>query len=293
MGDVSEEMANGLSLYDQAREAAEMIAAASPVQPRVGIVLGSGLGSVAQVVEVATVLPFTAIPHMLPTGILGHAGQLVLGTISGVPVAVLQGRVHLYEGYSPQQITFPIRVMRLLGVETLLLTNAAGGVDPALLPGSLLLLRDHIGLPTLVGIHPLFGPNDERFGERFPALNDAYDPILRRLALDAARQRGIPLSEGVYAMVGGPSYETRAETRLLRILGADAVGMSTVPEVIVARHMGMRILAISMITNQALSDDAGADEQAEIPDHEQVLRTAIAASGQLVTLFQDVIGHLA
>lgn len=279
------------SLYAQAREAAAFIADASSLRPRIGIVLGSGLGVVADAVASDAIIPYTSIPHIPPPSVLGHAGELVLGVFGDVSVAVLRGRVHLYEGYSPQQSTFPIRVLRLLGVETLFLTNAAGGVDPALRVGSLLLLRDHIGFPSLAGLNPLFGPNDERFGERFIAMNDAYDPALRQLAQSVAAQRGIPLAEGVYAMVGGPNFETPAELRMLRTLGVDAVGMSTVPEVIVARHMGMRVCAISMITNQALGEENDTTPP-DIPDHERVLRIAEAASGHLATLLADVIAQI-
>jgi purine-nucleoside phosphorylase len=275
------------SQYEQADEAAAVIAAATPLNPRVGIVLGTGVGALADAVEGATALPFTAIPHLLPTSVLGHDGQLVLGTLAGVPVAVLRGRVHLYEGYTPQQVTFPIRVFARLGIQTCILTNAAGGLTPALTPGSLMVISDHIGLPTLAGLNPLYGANDERFGPRFPAMTDAYDPELRKAALSAAQERGIPLFEGIYAMVGGPSFETPAELRLLRALGADAVGMSTVPEVIVARHMGMRVIGFSVVTNAALSDSPEPD----VANHEEVLRAAGAVTERLTTVVCDAISR--
>lgn len=278
--------------YEHAREAADVIAqsvSAPLMLPRIGIVLGSGLGAVADALADRVSLPFTEIPHLLPTTVPGHDGQLVLGKFADTTVAVLRGRLHLYEGYTPQQITFPLRALGLLGVETWILTNAAGGLNPVLDAGSLLVIRDHISLPSLVGLNPLFGPNDERFGPRFPAMTDAYNPSLRRLAAVVAKQRGIALAEGVYAMVGGPSFETIAELRMLRLLGADAVGMSTTPEVIVARHMGARVLAISAITNQALTDA----ETQEKADHEHVLRAAAEATERLTTLLGDIIAQLA
>lgn len=276
------------SQFEQAREAADEIARVAPIMPRIGIVLGSGLGGVVDAIEEATALPFSAIPHMMPTTVAGHEGRLVLGRLAGAPVAVLQGRLHLYEGYTPQQATLPVRVMQLLGADLCVLTNAAGGLNPALTPGSLMVIRDHIGLATLTGLNPLFGPNDERFGPRFPAMTDAYDPALRQLAHAAADRQGVALAEGVYAMVTGPSFETPAELRMLKILGADAVGMSTVPEVIVARHMGMRVLGISTITNLALPDG----QPDEIPDHEDVLRAAGQATDALTRLLGDLITHL-
>ncbi len=242
------------AIYDQAREAAEVIGRSSATRPLIGIVLGSGLNSLADALQGPISLPFSAIPHMLPTTVLGHDGQLVLGTLAGIPVAMLRGRLHLYEGYTPQQITFPLRVLGLLGIKTCILTNAAGGLNPAIEAGSLMLIRDHIGFPSLAGLNPLSGPNDERFGPRFPSMADAYDPELREQVLATAREQTIALPEGVYAMVSGPNFETQAELRMLRGFGADAVGMSTVPEAIVARQMSIRVLAFSIITNLALAE---------------------------------------
>ncbi|HEY7339869.1 MAG TPA: purine-nucleoside phosphorylase [Ktedonobacterales bacterium] len=276
------------SIYDQAREAADVIGRSIAVTPQVGIVSGSGLGSLADALEEPIALPFTAIPHMLPTTVAGHDGQVVLGTLAGIPIAVLRGRLHLYEGYTPQQITFPLRVLGLLGIKTCILTNAAGGLNPAIEAGSLMLIRDHIGFPSLAGLNPLSGPNDERFGPRFPAMTDAYDPALRAQVLAVARQQSIALAEGVYAMVSGPNFETQAELRMLRGCGADAVGMSTVPEVIVARQMGIGVLAFSIITNLALAE-TGAPE---VPDHEQVLQMAEETTGQLTALLQHAIAQL-
>ena len=276
------------SEYARARAAADAVAAAAPVSPRVAIVLGSGLGQLADSVEDAITIPFTDIPHLAPTTVEGHAGRLVLGRVGDAPVAVLRGRLHFYEGYTPQQITFPMRVFGLLGVEICILTNAAGGINPALTSGSLLLIRDHISLPTLVGQSPLFGVNDDRFGPRFPSMTDAYDPALRHLALEAARKRSIPLTEGVYVMVAGPSFETPAELRMFQRLGADAVGMSTTPEVIVARHMGMRVLAMSVITNETLTEAADQSETS----HEDVLRAAAGATDYVTAIVRDVIAQL-
>lgn len=274
--------------YAQAREAADVIAAATPLAPRIVIVLGSGLGDLAERVEGAVVLPFATIPHLAQTTVPGHAGQLVVGTLAGAPVAILRGRLHLYEGHSPQEITFPLRVLGLLGAQVCILTNAAGGINPALTAGALMLIRDHISFPTLAGHSPLFGANDDRYGPRFPSMMDAYDLVLRQMALNAAQERGIALTEGVYAMVAGPSFETTAELQMLRLLGADAVGMSTALEAIVARHMGMRVLALSIITNETLAD---ANEQGE-PTHEEVLRAAAAVTGQVTALISDVIAQL-
>jgi purine-nucleoside phosphorylase len=274
--------------YEAAQEAVGAIAKRYASPPRVALVLGSGLGGLADRIADRAVIPYAEIPHMPRSTVIGHAGQLALGTIGGVRVAAMQGRFHLYEGYSPQQVVFPLRVLRLLGAETLLVTAAAGGLNPAFAAGALMLVRDHIGLPVLAGMNPLRGPNDERFGVRFPALIDAYDPQLRALAQEVARAQGITLHEGVYAMLSGPSFETPAELRLLRALGADAVGMSTVPEVIAARHMGMRTLAACVITNAAL-EEAGAGIGAQ---HDEVLAVAAAAGVSLGDVLAGVIAGL-
>jgi purine-nucleoside phosphorylase len=284
-------VSNDFPSYEHAREAADTIArlALGGVSlPHIGIVLGSGLGALADTLVDSVTLPFTAIPHLLPSTVPGHDGRFVLGAFAGKSVAVMRGRLHLYEGYTPQQVTFPLRVLGLLGIKTWILTNAAGGLNPALEAGSLLVIRDHIGLPTLAGLNPLFGSNDQRFGPRFPAMTDAYNPALRQLAATVARQRGISLAEGIYAMVGGPSFETAAELRMLRMLGADAVGMSTTPEVIVARHMGASVLAISVITNPALTDA----ESQQPTDHEHVLRAAAEATERLTALLGAVIAQM-
>ena len=271
-------------LYDQVTEAAAFIRARTSIQPEVALILGSGLGDLASEVREATAIPYEEIPHFARSTVIGHAGRLLLGTLADVPVVVMQGRFHFYEGYSPQVSTLPVRVMSALGARTLLVTNAAGGIDPAYRPGDFMLISDHINLPGLSGANPLLGPNDERFGERFPPLAKAYDAELRALARSvAATLPGLTLREGVYAMVGGPSYETGAELRFLRAVGADAVGMSTAPEVVVARHMGMRVLGISLITNAA----TGAES--EDVKHEEVLTTADAARERFTALVLGIL----
>ena len=272
------------SLYDQVMEAVSSIRGRAPLQPEVAIILGSGLGDLAAEVRDATAIPYGEIPHFARSTVVGHAGRLLLGTLAERPVVVMQGRFHFYEGYSPQVLALPVRVMSALGARTLLVTNAAGGINPAYRPGDFMLISDHIYLPGLAGANPLMGANDERFGERFPPLAKAYDANLRALARSVAAQtQGLILREGVYAMVGGPSYETGAELRFLRAVGADAVGMSTAPEVVVARHMGMRVLGISLITNAA----TGAET--EEVKHEDVLTTADAARIKFVELVLGIL----
>ena len=274
--------------YEAASEAADTISVRFPTPPRAVLILGSGLGGLADRIEDGTRIPYAEIPHMPRSTAPGHAGQLVLGMLGGISVAAMQGRFHLYEGYTPQQVVFPLRVLRLLGAEFLFATAAAGGLNPAFAAGSLMLVRDHIGFPVLAGLNPLRGPNDERFGERFPALTQAYDPQLRAVASAVARAQGVTLHEGVYAMVSGPSFETPAELRALRSLGADAVGMSTVPEVIAARHMGMRVLAACVITNAALADaDTGIGAQ-----HNEVLAVGAAAGATLGAILEGTLARL-
>ncbi len=276
-----------MSIYDQVMEAVAAIRARAALQPAVALILGSGLGDLAQEVQDVTVLPYEEIPHFARSTVIGHAGRLLLGTLAGVPVVVMQGRFHFYEGYTPQTLTFPVRVMRALGAHTLLVTNAAGGLNPACRPGDFMLISDHINLPGLAGANPLLGPNEERFGERFPALAKAYDADLRAVArLVAANIPDLTLHEGIYAMVGGPSYETGAELRFLRAVGADAVGMSTAPEVVVARHMGMKVLGISLITNAA----TGAES--ENVNHADVMSTADAARQRFVALVTGILSRM-
>src|SRR5579884_4067607 len=273
-----------MALYESSLEATTAVQARTSLKPDIALILGSGLGDLAGEVRDAVAIPYAEIPHFARSTVPGHAGRLLIGTLEDVPVVVMQGRFHFYEGYPLDVLTLPVRVMRLLGAQTLIVSNAAGGVNPAYLPGDFMLIRDHINLPGLAGANPLVGPNDERFGERFPPLARAYDAELRALARSvAAKWPEITLHEGVYAMVGGPSYETGAELKFLRTIGADAVGMSTAPEVVVARHMGMRVLGISLITNKATGE-----ETAEV-NHTEVLTIADAARPKFVALVRGIV----
>ena len=254
--------------------------------PRLGLVLGSGLGAVVDLLdpEPRLRIPYAEIPEVPVSGVAGHAGELVAGLVGGRPVLVLSGRVHAYEGFSHREVTILLRAAFRVGLETVVLTNAAGGLNPAFAPGELMLMTDHINLS---GDNPLFGPNVEVLGPRFPALTDAYDPDLAARARAAAERTGVPLHEGVYVMLSGPTYETRAELRMLRQLGADAVGMSTVLEVIVARHAGVRVLAISLITNKATPDvETGAT-------HEEVIEMGRIGAARLTTLLGALLPEIA
>jgi purine-nucleoside phosphorylase len=231
-----------------ADSAAQLILNRTALRPKIGLVLGSGLGAFADSLTGATRVPYAEIPSFPQSTAIGHAGQMVLGNAGNVPVAAMQGRVHLYEGYSPQEVTFPIRVFRRMGVRAVILTNAAGGINLGYSQGALVVIRDHINLQ---GANPLAGPNDDRFGVRFPDMTQAYAKDYRQIARQEAAKLNIPQHEGVYAALLGPSYETPAEIEYLRRIGADLVGMSTVAEVIAARHMGMDVLAISCVTNMA------------------------------------------
>ncbi len=255
-------------------------------RPRIVLVLGSGLGGVVALLDEAPrlTLPYREIPHVPGSGVEGHAGELVAGTIAGTPAVILSGRAHPYEGYSHREATLLLRAVLALGPDTLVLTNAAGGLDPTFDPGDVMLISDHLNMS---GDNPLLGPNLDRFGPRFPPMTDAYDPGLRTAAMDAAGRTGTALREGVYVMLSGPSYETRAEMRMLRGLGADAVGMSTAHETIVARHAGVRVLAFSLITNKATDDvEAGAT-------HDEVIEMGRIGAERLVTLLADLLPRLA
>jgi xanthosine phosphorylase len=266
-------------------EAAARIAALSRVgPPRLGLILGSGLGGLAERLDDATAVPYAELPGFPSSSVPGHAGRLILGQLAGLPVACLQGRVHYFEGAPIGAMKVPVRALRLAGADTLLVTNAAGSLRPEVGPGRLMLIADHINM--LPG-NPLVGANDDAFGPRFPSLRDAYDPALRRLLRDAAARRGLTLAEGVYLACAGPSFETPAEIRAFRTLGADAVGMSTVPEVIIARHCGLRVAALSAITN--LAEGLGAEPLS----HEQTLREAARAGADLGILLEDFCGELA
>jgi purine-nucleoside phosphorylase len=261
-------------------DAVEVVLARSGVQPSVGVVLGSGLGGFADAVEEPVEIPYTEIPGWPLSTAVGHAGVLVLGRFGGVQVAVLKGRAHLYEGHPPDRVVFGIRVLGRLGVRSLVLTNACGAIDPAVPPGRLVAVSDHLNLQ---GTSPLVGPNDDSLGPRFPDLTDAYDPDYRRLAHEAAERLGLELGDGVYAAWLGPAFETPAEIRMMRALGADLVGMSTVPEVLAARHMRIRCLALSCVTN------AAAGVLPEPIDHEQVLAVGQRAAGDLIALLREVV----
>jgi len=270
-------------MRDDLDEAVATIRARTDLAPAVGVVLGSGLGGFADALGDAVEVPYPDIPGWPRATAVGHTGTLVIGSFGGVPVAVMRGRAHLYEGLSPAKVVFGIRVLGLLGVRTLVLTNAVGAIGDGLEPGQLALISDHINLQ---GQSPLVGPNDESFGPRFPDMSDAYDPALRAAAREAADRLGLDLGEGVYAAWLGPAFETPAEIRMLRTLGADLVGMSTVPEVLAARHMGMRCLAVSCVTNLA------AGVSGEPIDHERVLEVGAQAAGSLVSLLEELIPTL-
>jgi purine-nucleoside phosphorylase len=276
------------SLAYRVREATSALRGRLPVVPSVGVILGSGLGPLADEVENPTVIPYGEIPHFAVSTVSGHAGQLVAGTLEGVGVAVMRGRVHYYEGYSLQQITFPVRTLHRLGADLLIITNAAGGLNPAYRPGDLMALNDHINLLGLAGQSPLIGADEPELGVRFLDMSEPYDPDLRAHAVALGAQLKVTIHEGVYAMVAGPSYETRAEIRYLRTIGADAVGMSTVPEVIVARHERMRVLGISVITNSADPDAVHADVS-----HEDVLSVAQRAGVGLSAIIRGIVRSLA
>jgi xanthosine phosphorylase len=252
--------------------------------PRVGVVLGSGLGAVADAVEDPAVVSYQELPGFPRPSVEGHAGRAVLGSIGGVPVAVLQGRAHLYEGGDPEAIRTPVRALRAAGAEILILTNAAGSLRPEVGPGRLMAITDHI---NLTGTNLLMGPNDDSIGPRFPPMRDAYDPALLGVLRESARELGVSLAQGVYLAVTGPSFETPAEIRAYRTLGADAVGMSTVQETILARHCGLRVAAVSVITNLA---EGMSDEPLS---HEQTLSAAERAAGDLARLLLNFIPRLA
>jgi len=286
-----------MSLAAEARAAAEAVFSRQPYRPAIGVILGSGLGALADGVETPSVIPYGDIPGMPVSTVEGHKGQLVLGLLEGKTVAVLQGRLHAYEGYSPQQTTFPVRVLRALGCRTLIVTNAAGGLNPAFRVGDLMLISDHLNLPGMIGHNPLYGPNDPAMGPRFPDMSGAYDMALRGLAREVAASLGISLQEGVYVMLGGPSYESPAEVRFLRMIGADAVGMSTAAEVVVARHGGMRVLGVSMISNVISMPghapaSAPAHAAAGLLGHEEVLAAGAAAAPRLLALLKGVVRRM-
>jgi purine-nucleoside phosphorylase len=271
-------------LIERVESARAAIAARGGVRPRVALVLGSGLGALADELEDAISIPYADIPGFPRSTVHGHRGELALGSLGGQPVAVMRGRFHFYEGYSMQEVTFPVRVLQALGCEFLFATNAAGGMRPDWQAGDLMQIRDHIFLPGMAGHHPLRGPNDDRLGLRFPAMLDAYDAELGQIAHAVAQEQGTTLREGVYMMLSGPTFETGAELRMCGAF-ADAVGMSTAPEVVVARHGGMRVLAISLVTNMALPDGSPAN-------HEEVLEAGEAAKPKFGALLKGVLARI-
>ena len=282
-------------LYNNAQSAADYIRVAEDVPPVIGIILGSGLGNFATQVNDATRIPYAEIPHFPRSTVEGHSGHLVLGTIAGVPVAVMQGRVHAYEGYALSEVTFPTRVLGLLGCKTLIVTNAAGGINTAYRQGSLVAISDHI---NLTGSNAALGPNEPRFaaipgaGQRFFDMSAAYSPRLRALAVEEAARQGFQLGQGVYLAVLGPSFETPAEIRAFRTLGADLVGMSTVHETIIARHMGLEVLGISLVTNMAAGVVAEGQQAAETIHHEDVLEVGRRAEKQFTSLLTALVPQI-
>lgn len=269
---------------ERIREAVHAVQGLRGSAPRVGIVLGTGLGGLADAMEIEVSVPYEELPHFSVSTVETHHGRLLLGSLGEVPVVAMQGRFHRYEGYNLREIVFPVRVMRLLGAETLIVSAACGGMNPLWGPGDLVLLNDHI---NLMGDSPLTGPNLDGLGPRFPDMSVPYDPGLREAAAAVALAERFPLREGVYVAVPGPQLETRAEYRMLRRMGADVVGMSTVPEVIAARHMGMRVLAVAVITDQCLPDAL------EEVDVEKIIATAVAAGPTLTRLVSGVLATLA
>jgi len=279
-----------MDLFGKAQAAVEYVRQRAAVAPRVGIILGSGLGGYASQVKDSVAIPYAEIPHFPQSTVVGHSGKLVVGTVGGVPVAVMQGRVHAYEGYAMEQVTFPARVLGLLGCAKLIVTNAAGGIRADIPPGSLIAISDHI---NLTGHNAALGPNEERFacikgaGQRFFDMTTAYSPALRKIAHEEAARQGIALTEGVYIAVIGPSYETPAEIRAFRTLGADMVGMSTVHEVIVARHMGLEVLGISLVTNLA------AGVSGDVIHHEEVMDIGRRVEAQFTSLISALVPQVA
>jgi purine-nucleoside phosphorylase len=272
---------DGMDPFDRVQESVRVIhARAGGVEPKVGLILGSGLGSFADTFESAVVIPYHEIPFFQPTSVVGHPGRLVIGRVQGEWAIALQGRAHYYEGHSPQQLAHPTRVLCSLGIRALLVTNAAGAVNPNFLPGELMAISDHL---NLAGWNPLTGPNDDRFGARFPDMSEAYDRRLLQLLLQTASKQSLGVRTGVYAMLAGPSYETPAEVRALRVLGADAVGMSTVSEVLIARQMGVKVAGLSCITNLAPG------LRAKPLSHEEVAETAERVQGAFSAILREFI----
>ncbi|XP_020668389.2 purine nucleoside phosphorylase isoform X1 [Pogona vitticeps] len=276
--------------YEDCKRTADWLLSNTKHRPRVAIICGSGLGGLADLLKDQVAFEYSKIPNFPQSTVVGHAGRLVFGNLSGTPSVVMQGRFHMYEGYPLWKVTFPVRIFHLLGVETLIVTNAAGGLNPEYKVGDIMIIRDHINMPGFAGQNPLVGPNDDRFGARFPPMSDAYSQDLRKLAHAVASEMGCSgcVREGVYVALGGPSYETIAECRFLQRLGADAVGMSTVPEVIVARHCGMGIFGFSLITNKAVLDY----ESKETANHAEVLEASRQSARTLEKLVSLMVQRI-
>ena len=271
---------------EQIDRISNFIRSKSSYHPKVGIILGSGLGALATSVEFSTSIPYNEIPEWPISTVIGHQGHLVIGKFENKEVIVMRGRVHYYEGYSIAQVALPVRVLQRMGIEILIVTNAAGAVNPNYTPGDLMLITDHINMIGMAGLNPLRGPNLDEFGPRFPDMSQAYDPALMDIARKVAAEEKITLQEGVYISLAGPSFETPADLRFLRIIGADAVGMSTVPEVITARHGGTQVLGISGISNKANLDGATKTT------HEEVLEAGQVLAPKLTTLIRGVLRRL-
>lgn len=268
---------------EQIDQAADSIRKRISHQPRAGLILGSGLNSLADSVQNAKIIPYSELPHWPISTVHGHAGQLVIGELEGQPVFVMQGRIHFYEGYSMSQITLPVRVMLRLGLEMMFVTNAAGGVNPDFVPGDVMLITDNLNLIGMMGANPLMGPNIDELGPRFPDMSQAYDRQLMETARQVASNENIPLREGVYCALSGPSFEGPADLRFLRLAGADAVGMSTVPEVIVARHGGLRVLGLSGISNKANLDGS------TVTTHEEVIEAGKMIAPKMEKILRGVL----
>jgi purine-nucleoside phosphorylase len=271
------------NIYARAEHAARTIRARSTEEPRIAVILGSGLGAFADEFEDSVAVPYEEIPGFMVSTAAGHAGRLVIGKVDQVPVIAMQGRVHFYEGYSLEEVTFPIRTFKLLGIKTVVLTNAAGGINVELSQGALMVISDHL---NLMGVNPLRGPNEDRFGPRFPDMSAVYSRRLQEMVVEEARAMGVEIRRGIYGALPGPSYETPAEIHMLRTFGVDAVGMSTVPEAIVARQMGMDVLGISCITNMA----AGISDQPI--NHEEVMETGERVREMFTQLLRRVVARL-
>lgn len=265
-------------------EAAKYVLSKIKIKPEVAMILGSGLGDLADEVQDAVSIPFGEIPNFPTSTVAGHAGKIVVGILEGRKVLAMKGRIHYYEGYTMKQVTFPIRLMKKLGINTLIVTNASGGINPTFKPGDLMIITDHINFQ---GANPLLGENDDEWGPRFPDMTDAYTKTIVKLALDVAAKEGIPVQKGIFTAVAGPNYETVAEIRMLRTFGADAVGMSTVPEVLVARHAGMKVLGISCVT-----DVIHTEEKTQSVSHEEVLAVANQAKPKFMKLMKAIIKEI-